>query len=619
MEPENKAQNKPENNPEGGLGILARIKPHHKTKVKKAFFKSLKSFVRWSVKMLWRLIKKFALYAFFLFVLLKAFFSPARFVMPGNAVLYYDLSQTVSETDKGYLFADFLRNQQYNLRDLVRNIELASFDERVKALVVKGEGRFITFSQAEELRKAVETFRSTGKRTVYVASDFGDAAMTNLPAYYLASSFSEIWMARAGEVNLSGIYAEAPFFKGTLEKIGVNAEFFARHEYKSGPQTFIREGLSEAARSNIKKVMQDYLNIFEGDVARDRNMTPEQFKTLSRKTPIGSAEALEAGLIDRVGYIFDIKDEIKTEIAGTEIVDGYFYDPKAKKVNKKIAIVYADGIILSAEASRDYGQNFVLPQTFYKLLDMVNDEEIEGVLLRINSPGGSFAPTDEILAILDKVASKVPLVVSMGRVAASGGYMLALPAHKIFASQSSLTGSIGVYGGKFSVGEMMKKIEVSFDEIMIGAPVLKMQSNAASMNEAAKNKFNQSLDRIYQAFTNYVMQYRELSAKEVNERARGRIFTGREAKELGLVDEIGGYNEALKELKSRLEVKPEEQVSAIILPTARDKISMIVRSILYNSDVGSLSDIDGIRMKIKVMQEMMDGKLNVIMPYNIAP
>ncbi len=587
--------------------------------VEKLAVKTGKHFVLWLWTMMWRMVKRLFIYAIFLFFVFKAFFSPARYVMPSQAVLFYDLTQEVTESEKGYLFREFLRNQQYNLRDLLRSITLAAKDERVKALVVKGADKFISFAAAEELREAVKEFKQTGKRAIFLTADFGDVMTPNLSAYYLASSFSEIWLARSGEVNLSGIYLQQPYFKETFAKLGITPEFLNKYEYKSGPENFTQSKMSKPVRENMNELMKNFLTQFESGVAEARHLPLAKFQNIARKTPISATKALELGLVDRIGYEADLEKELIAQFPDTERVEGYFYEPKVNKMgNKTIAIVYADGVIMDNETETEISENFVIPSTFYDLLDEVNEEKIDGVLLRVNSPGGSYAPSDEILDIMDKIAQKIPVVVSMSDVAASGGYMISLAADKIFASDSTITGSIGVYGGKFTGAGLMEKLGISFDEILLGSQVLKLQSVVETMNALSHQKFDESMENVYQSFVSLVSKYRGMSKNKLDKLARGRVFSGYEAKKVGLVDEIGGFNEALKALKKMLKIDEDAAVAAMILTTTKDKIDRIISSFLYNNSLGGASDLQKITQKFKIWQAMMKADMRLLAPYDLG-
>jgi protease-4 len=330
--------------------------------------------------------------------------------------------------------------------------------------------------------------------------------------------------------------------------------------------------------------MREYYDQFLSAASQGRNLDEVAFRTLAAKTPLGAAEAVSLGLADRLGYGFELKEELSAQIQGARMVEGYFYEPRVRpRRDKRIAIVYAVGVIMPDQTTGPLSSDVVTPKAFYDLWEMVQKKQVDGVLLRVDSPGGAFAPTHEIMSLLGRIAEHVPLVASLGTTAASGGYMIALPAAKIYAASSTITGSIGVYGGAFSVGGLSEKIGLDFDTIVVGGDVVRMASVSEKLTAEGRRRFNEGLNRIYRIFSEEVMRYRQLSLSEVNRAARGRVWRGAGAREVGLVDAIGGIGDALAELKTKIGVNPDDQVAAVILPTRADKITSLLRSFLYNS------------------------------------
>lgn len=493
--------------------------------------------------------------------------------VPGRAILELDLERGIPETSPDNPFAVFGGERPLTLRDVVDALEKAGDDPHVVGLVARLGSAPLGVAEIQEIRDAVKAFRAKKKFAVAYSETFGEFGPGN-GAYYLATAFDEIWLQPSGDLGLNGLVAESPFFRGILDKLGVKPEFGQRHEFKNAMNQYTETKFTDAHREATTKLVESLYGQMVKGIAEGRKMTEEEVRAVVDRGPFLGPEALEARLVDGLAYRDEVHEKLKAKGgAGARLFSLPAYLKKEGRPHedgrRTIALVYGVGNVVRGRSSGNplTGGQAMGSETVAKAIrTAVEDDDVAAILFRVSSPGGSYVASDTIWreVVLAKKAGK-PVIVSMGDVAASGGYFVAMPADRIVAQPGTITGSIGVLAGKMVTPAMWEKVGLTFDQVEVGANA-NMWNASKSFSPAEWGRFNAWLDRIYDDFTSKVAEGRRLPKERVLEIARGRVWTGEDAKALGLVDELGGYATALKLAKAAAKIPAGEKVKVAVFP-----------------------------------------------------
>ncbi|HEY3904958.1 MAG TPA: signal peptide peptidase SppA [Streptosporangiaceae bacterium] len=476
-------------------------------------------------------------------------------------ILELDLTDGLMEARPSDPVAALMSRHQPTITDVLTGLKLARDDDRVKALVVKVGGRPIGLAVVQELREAVQRLGEAGKPTYAWAETFGEFSAGNLP-YYLATAFETVYMQPSGDLGLTGISMERVFLRGSLDKLGIAMEIGARHEYKSAAEQLTETGFSPAAREATQRMATSVAEQLADAIAARASSTRDEAMKLLTGGPYSAEQGLETGLIDALGYRDEVYSAVRKRVKADEdtillFVGRYqrfkelrerFRQLPAPKRQDAVALITATGEIRRGRNGRGSplgGGTAMGSDSITAMLRTASaDPHIKAILLRVNSPGGSYVASDSIWreVVRARNAGK-PVVVSMGNLAASGGYFISMSADAIVAQPGTITGSIGVITAKPVLADAYGKIGVSTDSVVLGKHA-GMFSTAHSWSSEEWELVDSWLDRIYADFTGKVAAGRGLSAERVHELARGRVWTGADARERGLVDEIGGIEEA---------------------------------------------------------------------------
>ena len=506
--------------------------------------------------------------------------------VPEAAVLTLDLSAGIIEARPDNPLARVGRGHVPVMREVLAALDAGSRDARVRGLFARlGRGP-LGLAEVQELRDAVKGFRRSGKFAVAFAESFGEAGDGTLH-YTLASAFDEVWLQPSGDLDLTGLFLESPFLRGALDKIGVTPRLAQREEYKGMMNTFTDDALPEPQRRNLQRLVDSWLEQIVTAVAEDRGMTAAQVSALVDRAPYGAAEALERGLVDELGYWDQAADRV-LERAGDD-ADTISLADYARQLDDPaadgavVALVYGLGPVTLDESENDpfFGRVVMGADTVARAIrDAVEDEDVKAILFRIDSPGGSYVASDVIWREVQRARDKeVPVIVSMSNLAASGGYFVAAPAHRIVAQPATVTGSIGVVGGKLVLTGLWDKLGITWDGVKAGANA-DVWSGNRDFSEAGWAYLQDSLDRTYADFTNKVADGRGLTIERVREIAKGQVWTGRDAKERGLVDALGGYATALALAREAAGIAPEAPLELRVFPKRRDPIEALIEDAL---------------------------------------
>ncbi len=505
--------------------------------------------------------------------------------LPREMVLFFTLENGLFEIPSEQGLSALFEEQPPPLKQLVDALENAATDKRVQALVVRMDDGDFDMAHATEFRAALKHFRASGKKAYIYSNSYGEGG-GGLGRYFIASAFDEIWMQPLGIVSITGVSAEIPFLRDTLDKIGLAPQFFQRKEYKSAYESLTNKTMSPANKEEMTALVTDIRAEILRTIPKERGMTPAQFESFVNMGLITAQEAKKFKLVTQIGYgdtmldsvantlthvpdsstlhLVDITDYIKTTEHGGE-KNHLSLSPHKKP---KVALVYAVGTIMPSDNGGGLGDGqIVSADTLAPVLhDLADDASVKAVVLRIDSPGGSPSASESILHALEHIRkNKKPVIVSMGPLAASGGYWIASSADRIFALPTTLTGSIGVVGGKFAIGDLSQKLGVRWEKISWGKNAGLWSMNTPFSDSEAE-RMNAMMDQVYDSFIARVAKGRKMKPDAVEAVARGRVWTGVRAKNVGLVDEIGGLNEALDYAAKRLGQTSRRDVDIAIEP-----------------------------------------------------
>ncbi len=469
------------------------------------------------------------------------------------------------------------------LRSVVEGLRKAAADDRVAGLVAHVGATHPTLAQSHELRTAVAAVRAAGKPTVVWAETFGEMGPGNV-GYHLATAFDEIWLQESGDVGLVGVAAQAVFLRGALDKVGMKPELGQRHEYKTAADTFLRSSMSEPNREMVTRLVASATETLVGDVAAGRSLTEEQVRAAVEVAPLSPQEALSRGLVDRIGYRDEVYDDLRRRLGDVELkfVERYGKGGLAqagaavtRRHRPVVALVHASGSIHLGRSSATplSGRSVGSDTVSAALRQAGEDDAVRAVVLRVDSPGGSYVASDTIRrAVLALRGSGKPVIASMANVAASGGYYIAMPADRVLASPGTITGSIGVLAGKAVVREAMERVGVNRETVTEGR-FADMMSSDHPFDEEEWARLESWLDRVYDDFTAKAAADRGMPVDDLRAVARGRVWTGADALRRGLVDELGGLERAVEVACARAGVaRPEVELRVMPRPKLFEKL-----------------------------------------------
>jgi protease-4 len=485
--------------------------------------------------------------------------------VPASAALTFDIDAPFSEIEPSDVLSQFIRRPP-TLRAIVDTLRRAKDDDRVKALVIRPKSAGPLWAQAQEVRAALEDFKSSGKPIVAYLESGG------LGEYYLASAGTRIVLMPAGQLDLVGLAFYELFFRGALDKLGVVPNLLHIGEYKTAANTFTERGFTGAHREMTASLNKDWFDEVVRTVARARKMDEGAARQALSGGPYLAEQALKAGLVDELAYDDQVDD--RDPVRGTQPLstDQYRHAParSAARPSGRIALLYAAGTIASGESEFDSPVGLVVgSETFIEWVRKVRiDPDIDAVVVRIDSPGGSAIASEVIWRELKLTREVKPLIVSMGDVAASGGYYIAAPAHAIVAQPGTLTGSIGVVAGKFVLQGAMEKLGIGTGSVTDGAAA-EIYSPFKPFSADERARVEEQMQATYQLFLERVAEGRQQSSDKIDAVAQGRVWTGHQARQLGLVDELGGLETAIRLAKQRARLDASRPVDLTVYPPHR--------------------------------------------------
>ena len=536
--------------------------------------------------------------------------------VPANATLHLKLEAPFSEIEPIDVLGE-LFNRPPSLRSTIETIKRAKADARVTGLVIRPQGMGGLWAQLQEVRAAIEDFKTSNKPvTAYLeAAGAGE--------YYLASAADRIVLMPAGQLDVVGLASYELFFRGALDKLGVYPDLLHIGDYKTASNTFTEKGFTPAHREMTQALNRSWYDEVVRAIAAGRKMSEADVRAAIDRGPYLAEQALAAHLVDQLGYEDQLDDV--PPIQGTREIQA---DQYAKALpaaapppsGGRIALLYAVGVIASGTSSFDTpGGNVVGSETFVQWIRKVRvDPGIRAVVVRIDSPGGSAIASEVMWRELMLTRAVKPLVVSMGDVAASGGYYIAAPADAIVAEPGTLTGSIGVVTGKFVAQGAAEKLGIGTASAADGR-LAELYSPFRRFTDEERARVEEQLQSTYELFLKRVADGRHETPAKIDGVAQGRVWTGRQAREIGLVDELGGLDDAIRIAKQRAKLDPARGVDLVVYPQKRSLYDVISHSFGASTTAGvkTLLQAPDARLMdatLSVIQRFRRGEPLAIMP-----
>jgi protease-4 len=492
--------------------------------------------------------------------------------LPDTIVLTADFRRGLAKGGSPEPLQQLVFGGDPTLRDFLDALERGRDDPRVKGLYARLGDDKLGLATCQEVRDAIRDFRAKGKFAIAFTDGFGEFGPGTRP-YYLATAFEEIWLQPLGSVGLIGLHVDLPFFRGALDRLGIQPSFAHREQYKSAMNSLTETAMTPPQREEIEDLLRATSAQIVRGIADARKLSPAQVGALIDKGPFVADEAKAAQLIDRIGYRDEAIAKAKERAgSGAEFVSLSRYLDGAGHPHDSgptIALIYATGLVTKGGGSPTplIGSTGASAQEIGRALRQAfGDPEVRAILLRIDSPGGSAVASETIWREVVRAREHgKPVIASMGDVAGSGGYYIAAPADKIVAEPATLTGSIGVLAGKLVIAELLRKLGVTDDSAQTGANA-GMFSVFADFSPAGRERLETFLDVIYRGFKERVASGRHLTDEQVEAAAKGRVWSGEDAKGKGLVDELGGYDVALRLAREAAKIPADKKFKLVVFP-----------------------------------------------------
>jgi protease-4 len=517
-----------------------------------------------------------ALAVLFVVALVAAALALRSAAVPARSLLVLELTGAIEEQGSASALERLLQGRPDTILGLRALLRSAARDPRVSALLVRVSGLRVGMAKADELREQIRRFQESGKP----AAAFLEISDTL--DYYVASACKQVYVAPEGLLVLRGVLADAPFLRGTLDKLRIQPDFVAVGRYKTAPETFTRSDMSPAQREVVNALLdQIYARLRDG-VAESRGLAPKRVETLIDRAVFRGPAAVEADLADAALYedeaVKRLGEQAHGELRRLAHRD-YRRQVLAERGGQRVAVVYATGEIVPGRGDPGFGGTpLAASETLAEALrEIREDAGVRAVVLRIDSPGGSSTAADTIWREVALTREKKPVVVSMSDLAASGGYWIAAPASRLVAGPGTLTGSIGAWAGKFNLQGLYQWIGVR-REILQRGDNADLFSDYRAFSPAQRVLLRRELEATYVEFIRRVASGRGMDPAAVKAVAEGRVWTGEQARARGLVDVLGGFDRALDEARNLAGIEPDRPLRLEFYPRERGLLESLLSS-----------------------------------------
>jgi protease IV len=527
-----------------------------------------------------------------------------------NSVLVIDAEGSIEEQAPPSFFGPLTGYSVPVLHDYLDAIDSARTDSRITGIVVRIAPLATGWAKLEEIRQHLLSYRSSHKPSIcYLGYD----GIGN-PEYYLASACEQVWLVPSNPVDIRGMMAEALFLRGTLDKLKIIPEFYHIAEFKTATNMFTEKKFTAPHREEVESVLRSVYNQYVSGAAEARGMDRAKFESIINAGPLLSNDAVADKVVDRLGYWDEVQDFFKSKHHGWNPISLAAYRSYLKDDGiggPEIAVVNATGLIVSGESQTTPGGGFVMggDSVARDLREARDDSSVRAIVLRIDSGGGSVVGSEVIRREVELAQKQKPVVVSMSDVAASGGYWIATPAAKIVADANTITGSIGVLTGKMNLSGLYNLLGLSTDYVATSdnATLFSDQQNFTPAQEAYIKK---SLDDTYAQFTQGVARGRKMSVAAVDKIGKGREWSGAQGKDIGLVDEIGGFDRAIAVAKELANIPASAPVNIIRYPQEKSLIEQLVQR---EKDLTESRSLEEMARRIVGMMEPVQARV----PYEL--
>ena len=491
------------------------------------------------------------------------------------------------------------------IRGLFNKLDALKTDDDLAGIIFKIDGVSLGWATLQEIRNKLNEFGDTGKETIGYLESGGNAE------YLLAATMDRIVLTPTGSLNLTGLRAEVIFYKGLLDKLDIEADMLAMGKYKSGVEPYMRDGMSDAFRESMTALLDDLYAQLLNHIAESRDgISTETASDLINRGPFTAEEAKQEKLVDALQYYDALVTTLKAtsedeevqivkpsferkrtvpnmnSFAGLMQLFSILNPPQRARAagENQIALIYASGPILPDIDSPFISMSAITPKELKKAFEKARtDDAVRAVVLRIDSPGGSALASDLIWREVMLTQREKPVVVSMGNVAASGGYYIAMAAGTIVAHPSTLTGSIGVFGGKLNLKGLYNKAGLT-KEIIAHGQNATLYSDYGGFTPTERERVEKMMKTVYKDFVSKAAAGRSKTFDDIDEIAQGRVWTGKQAQQLGLVDELGGLDDALSIAKEQAGFAEDDKVNLIVLPKQRPLFEQLIEQMIEDTE-----------------------------------
>lgn len=503
--------------------------------------------------------------------------------LPSSAVLHLEITGGIPERSSEEPWAEFFGPREVSRQDLRDALVKARNDTRIKAVRVKIRDCFAGLATVQEVREQLQAVAAAGKPTYAYLETAGEGYSGNM-AYFLATGCQKVVLGPLGDLTLIGLKAEVPFIRGTLDKLGIEPDFPGIGDYKTARNFYIEKDFTQAHREMTSWLLSSVGRQVARGIAQSRGMTEAQVQALMAQGPYLGPKALELKLVDAIQDWDSFAEEtVKGEGENLEVVGlrRYLRSGRPDRNGTPIAVVVAEGAIMRGESGFSpvpfFGGDVMGAETMARVFREVRESDAKAVIFRINSPGGSAVASEIIRVEMERTAKEKPVVVSMGNVAASGGYWITCGARRVIAEPGTITASIGVFAGHLAMAKFWEeKLGVTWGELAT-SPNADLFGSLHPWTPEQRQVIQAWLDRIYDQFLERVAKARGLSRERVDSVGRGRVFTGEQALELGLVDRLGGFDVALEEARKLAGLRDDEPVELRFYPRRVEIFERLLR------------------------------------------
>lgn len=537
-------------------------------------------------------------------------------VISPNSVLVLGITGDIPESAPVDLAIPFVQSPGApTVTDIWNSLHRAASDNRVRALLIQPRGLTVGWAKLQEIQRDIQDFKKSGKPVYALLQSPGSKE------YYLGSAADRIYLSPDDVVEVKGFRIEETYFKNTLDKLGIGVEVDHIGRYKDAGEPYTRTSMSPETREVLNQVLDQLFGDFCATVGAARHKNADAIRSLVDEGPFTAVQAKSAGLVDELGYEDDVFNEIKrrTGSRGLNRLPLRTYFRAVPNRGDRIAMLVGEGEITGGDTDGAFGsQVSIASGAFSKIVRQVRDDRsIKGVIVRIDSPGGDAVASDDILHELKLLSKAKPLVISMSDLAASGGYLMSMTGDPIVSYPNTITGSIGVLYLRPNFRDLFNKLGLQ-QEVITRGKLADLDSLSTPLSDAARQKLHESLDWTYKEFVSKVASARRKTYNQIDPLAQGRVWMGAQARQNGLVDQLGGLNESIALIRKRAHLSEGGETELVAFPPRQSLLD-----VMFNSSSASVAE-DLVARKLRSFvpgipgDRLLKGNVLRVMPYSLS-